>query len=379
MKKHLPHSTFNAAFARLYELYADGHTIVVSFSGGKDSTICLELAIMAATKADALPVHVIHRDEEILLPHTYEYIDRTYQRPEVKMRHVCAYQPVVNVFDRNQPYWWIFDDRVDPELWVRQPPSYIEKINIQNIEGLVTPDIYKTPPDKKIYSVIGLRVSESPNRRIGLFSSKGHLTKPNRFGVSYCRPIYDWSDGDVWKAIKDNKWDYNEAYNIMVRFGRTRRQLRIAPLTMTAAGIPDLQLASRAWPTFFDRVCARLGGVRLAANFGKRAVEPQRKTTETWEDCFWRECVNEAPQWISDRSKVAAEKIVNNHDRKNPTIPFPQSQPVRANPMGSWKNLSKAMYNGDPFVFKTKGLLPLIEPDEFRDGAGKWEGSPSYG
>jgi len=377
MKLKLNLNVFDAALNRLQELYEQDHTIVISQSGGKDSTVCMELAIMAADAAGKLPINVIHRDEEILLPNTYEYLERVAARPEVNMHHVWAGQPVINVFNRKNPYWWIFDDLVDPSDWVRQPPDYAYKIEEQNINALVTRERFPTKEGKDLYSCIGLRVQESPNRRMGLFSSKGHITKENKFGVKYLRPIYDWVDGDIWKAIQDFQWDYNHAYDVMVKHGRSKNKLRIAPLTMTTAGIPDLQLAQKAFPKWFDKLCARLDGIRTVAQFGKIACQPRRKSGETWEDCFTRECIDEAPQWIKQRAELALRKELEKHQRLNGNVPFPQINAIRANPLGSYKKLAMSMWNGDPFSLKA-GHLPYMEPEYFRKGSGFWGGKPTF-
>lgn len=44
-------SVFDAAIDRLLPIYRDGHRVVVSFSGGKDSTVTLECAVLAVTLA----------------------------------------------------------------------------------------------------------------------------------------------------------------------------------------------------------------------------------------------------------------------------------------------------------------------------------------
>ena len=377
MKLHLQKNVFDAALDRLQELYEQDHTIVVSQSGGKDSTVCMELAIMAADAAGKLPINVIHRDEEILFPNTYEYLDRVANRPEVNMHHVYAGQPVVNVFNRQNPYWWIFDDRISQDEWVRQPPDYAYKIEELNINALVTKERFPTAEGKDLFACIGLRVQESPNRRMGLFSSKGHITKENKEGVKYVRPIYDWTDGDVWKAIQDFKWDYNHAYDVMVKHGRSKNKLRIAPLTMTQAGIPDLQLAQKAWPQWFDKVCHRLDGIRTAAQFGRRSCEPRRRSGETWEDCFKRECITDAPDWIAQRAEIAMRSELEKHQRLNGNIPFPQVNAIRANPLGSWKKLAYSLWNGDPFSLKCNKLA-YCEPEMFREGAGFWGGKPTF-
>ena len=373
MKLNLNINVFDAALNRLQELYEQDHTIVVSQSGGKDSTVCMELAIMAADAAGKLPINVIHRDEEILFPNTYEYLNRCAERPEINFHHVWAGQPVINVFNRKLPYWWIFDENVPQEDWVRTPPDYAYKIDDLNIQALVTKERFPTPDDKDLLACIGLRVQESPNRRMGLFSSKGHITKANKEGVKYLRPIYDWTDGDVWKAINDFKWDYNHAYDVMVKHGRSRNKLRIAPLTMTQAGIPDLQLGQKAFPRWFDKVCHRLDGIRTAAQFGKISCQPRRKSGESWEECFKRECIDEAPKWIAERAKIIMNEQLRIHHKKTGNYDLPQINSVRANPLGSWKKLSMALWNGDPFSLKCN-KLHYMEPEYFRKGSGYWGG-----
>ena len=58
-------NVFDAAIERLKRLYAEGHTVVISYSAGKDSHVCVELAIIAAQEINRLPVHVVMRDEEV--------------------------------------------------------------------------------------------------------------------------------------------------------------------------------------------------------------------------------------------------------------------------------------------------------------------------
>src|SRR5262245_28576537 len=127
-RRRLETNVFDAALDRLTSLYAEGHRLVVSFSAGKDSGVCLELAILAARTTGRLPVDVVMRDEEIMYPGTFEYAERVAARPEVRFRWLIAHQPIVNVFDRLSPYFWTFDPLLPPEEWVRQPPAFAETI-----------------------------------------------------------------------------------------------------------------------------------------------------------------------------------------------------------------------------------------------------------
>lgn len=375
-------NVFEAGLARLREVYGAVDTVVVSFSAGKDSGVCLELATIVARETGRLPVNVVMRDEEIMFPGTFEYAERVAARPEVDFRWFIAHQPIINVFDRTNPYWWVFDERLPPEEWVRTPPAFAEFIEDNNIEALVTPERFPVAEGRRLIDVIGLRAQESVRRKLGLHSSGGFLTKRNKFGLHKCRPIYDWTDSDVWLAHRRFGWDYNKAYDVMHRMGVKRHVLRIAPPTMSTAGLPNLQKAAQAWPRWFERVCRRLPGIRAAALFGKRAVTPSQRPGETWRQCFVRVCIEEAPDWIAERASKTSEIYLTRH-RTHSTLPFPDVKACTHCPGGrsvaSWKQLTHALWNGDPFSLKVSGAgVPQVEPEFFRDGAGVWGGQPSW-
>lgn len=369
-------NVFDAALDRLVPLYEAGHRIVVSFSAGKDSGVALELCLIAARLTNRLPVEVVMRDEEIMFPGTYEYAERVAARDEVKFYWIVAGQPIINIFNRKNPYFWAFDTHIEQEKWVRTPPSYAIHIPELNIQGMVHPERFPPAEGKELYTVLGLRTQESLNRKLGLHSSKGWLTGKNSWGCRYARPIYDWRDDDIWKSIQDNKWDYNSAYDIMHRLGVPKNRLRIAPPTLAAASIDSLQLASQAWPKWFDKVCERLPGVRSAANYGRRVVEPIRKTGETWKECYQRTCIDEAPPWIAERSKHVLRDMLTGH-RRHSTEQFPEKSACpKCGMLASYERLAKVMYMGDPFSMKTK--LPYVEPEFFRAGSGTWKGKPTW-
>ncbi len=381
-------NVFDSALRRLEEVYAEGHTVVVSVSGGKDSGTCLELAIMAAKKTGRLPVYACTQDEEVFYPGTAEYMERMAAREEVDFKWFVCHQPMVNIFDRASPYFWCFDELVDPDDWVRKYPDWATMNPEINIESIVHPDWFPVAEGKMLFDVIGLRVAESAKRMLGLVSSGGHLTKPTkRGGASFrkIRPIYDWVDGDIWLAHQKFGWDYNRAYDVMSRMGVPKQELRIGPPTMTAASAEKLKVASRAWPRWFDRVCKRLKGVRQVGQFGALVAQPHRRTGETWEDCFRRTCIDEAPaDWIRDRSITLMHYMVEKHSGHS-RLPFPEIRPCPqcgGAKQCSWKHLAHMCFNGDPFSLKLKPIsahhFPFMEPEFFRDGAGTWNGTPTW-
>lgn len=370
-------NVFDAAVDRMYEIYKAGHRVVISYSGGKDSTCTLEICLIAAQMAGRLPVEVQFRDEEVSFPGTFEFLVATARRPDVQFHwFICPQLPSINIFNRAEPYFWVYDDRLKPSQWMQEPPPFAEVSKFINIEKQVNPIAFPPAPGKKLFACIGLRVAESRGRLYGLFSSGGHITKPNALGVCSVRPIYDWSTADVWKAIHDNHWNYNPAYDVLFRMAKhadlKADDIRIAPPTLNGESLRLVTVACKAWPRWFDKLCERLPGVRTAAQFGSRSVQPNRHLGESWRDCFHRECIETAPSWIAARATKARDNLVGTHGRHS-TVPFPEVAPCFQcqSGVGSWKKLAHTMYCGDPFSHKIQSL-DYVAPSFFRPGAPDW-------
>ena len=375
---YLGNNVFDRALSRVMYLYETGD-VVVSFSGGKDSTCCLELARKAAKHMGVGKVTVIMNDEEICYPGTYEYAERVANQKDIDFHWCYMNNANPNPFNRDQPYWWAFDPTVDESKWVRKYPDFAKKISrTTDLYDLCTLDQLPHFPTKNgidLYDVVGIRVQESPKRAMALASMQGNYITGKDFppekGYREIRnawPIYDWRDGDVWKAIRDNGWDYNSAYDTMFKMGVPASGMRIAPITLNGAAIAQLSLAMRAWPHWFDRVAERIPGIRTAAKFGVQTCSPQRKLQETWEECFHRTCIEEAPLWVAERARKAKANTLSRHS-KHSTTPFPDvASCVACGLVGSWKELAHKAWDGDPVSLYLG--LGYVEPEFFRKGAG---------
>jgi 3'-phosphoadenosine 5'-phosphosulfate sulfotransferase (PAPS reductase)/FAD synthetase len=218
---------------------------------------------------------------------------------------------------------------------------------------------------------------------MGIHASKGWLTQIQQpYGFRKGRPIFDWSDGDVWTFIREQAVDYNIAYDAFVRQGINRAKMRIAPPAMSRNSITDLRVARATWPEWHSRLCDRLPGVREATIYGRPAFTPTRRLGQTWEETFIRTCIEEAPRWISVRSKLVHKRLTKLHAAHS-TVPLSQDKPgcPRCGHM-SWKKATEKMYMGDPFCSTMGWWLGgnnPVEADTFREGAPKWGiGAPAW-
>ncbi|MFH1141639.1 MAG: phosphoadenosine phosphosulfate reductase family protein [Chloroflexota bacterium] len=119
--KPLPVDVFTAARERIRHVYETYDRVVVSYSGGKDSTCVLELAIQVAGEMGKLPVNVLFFDEEVLLPETEAMVMRTRERPEIDLKWVCGQVHYWDASSNESPHWVTWD-LTKKDLWVREPP-----------------------------------------------------------------------------------------------------------------------------------------------------------------------------------------------------------------------------------------------------------------
>lgn len=169
--------------------------IVLSFSGGKDSTVTADIV----TKALGNPslVHLFG-DTTLEFPLTYEYANRFSEN----------HPDAVFIVSRNdeQVFYDVCEDIGPPARMMRWCCSMFKT-------GPITRELNGAYESQQILTFYGIRRYESVSRsKYSRVSTGTENVKIQKQTVA--APIFDWKDIDVWLYILTEDIDFNDAYRL---------------------------------------------------------------------------------------------------------------------------------------------------------------------
>lgn len=270
-KQTVEKNCFDLAVERMSLCFDRFDKVFVSFSGGKDSTACLNIALEAARQKGRLPLDVVTYDEEAIPPETVEYMERVASQPDIRFHWFCLPVKHRNACSRKHPFWYPWDDECR-DLWVRSLPPLAITTLAGFQKGIGTencPPLLFGPQFGRVCNVMGIRCQESMSRYMSVASKKGFdcfTIKCDAAWMSKAYPIYDWATEDVWKAPASFGWDYNRAYDRMEACGVTRTDARCSP-PYGEQPIRRLWSYSQCWPQLWAKMTQRVHGAATAARY----------------------------------------------------------------------------------------------------------------
>lgn len=280
-------NVYDAIQERLKFIFSEFDNVYVSFSGGKDSGVLLNLC------SDFIRKHypgrkliVFHIDYEAQYQMTTDYVDSVMKDDDVMENYrVCMPLRAYCATSMHQSYWipW---EKSKRDIWVRDLPENC--IHEDNHEfDFFTPGmsdydfqerfgiwLHRRRHARRTCCLVGIRTQESLNRWRAIYSDRNQniyqekkWTRMVDQDVYNAYPIYDWKTEDIWIANARFGWTYNRLYDLFYKAGLNIDQMRVAsPFNDWA--INSLKLYRVIDPNNWGKMVGRVNGVNFSGIYG---------------------------------------------------------------------------------------------------------------
>lgn len=228
------------ALQRIERAYREDTAWAVSYSGGKDSTVTLDLVRQIMPDCPAVFI-----DSGAEFPETLDTVQAT---PNVIMSKAVI--PLLDMY-RMVGDWgstsgdpnthWGAHDVIDS--MIREPMKQAHAAH--NIHGAFT----------------GVRGEESKGR--DRFGATHRQPWKMVDGTWRCEPVIDWPQQMVWAYIAYRGLTYNAVYDRYAELGLPREEWRVAPYAgATSISRGRWAVLKRGWPDLWNRFAAEFPRVR---------------------------------------------------------------------------------------------------------------------
>lgn len=279
-------NVYEAVQERLKVIFENFDYVYVSFSGGKDSSVLLNLCVdYIRRNLPGRRLGVFHLDYEAQYSQTTEYVRKRLSADSdiLDIYHCCIPFKVTTCTSMYQSWWRPWDNSLK-DLWVRDMPDNCftaEDFDFFNEEQwdydfhyMFQKWLRKRTSANRLCCLVGIRTQESFNRWRTIYSDKNY----RRFGAikwTHCvgnriynaYPLYDWKTSDIWTANGKFRWGYNRLYDLYYQAGIPIGRQRVASPFISQA-LPTLTMYKVIDPDTWGKMVSRVNGVNFAGIYG---------------------------------------------------------------------------------------------------------------
>jgi predicted phosphoadenosine phosphosulfate sulfurtransferase len=315
-------NVYEAAIERLDFIFENFERVYLSFSGGKDSGVMLNLVIDYMKRngiTKKLGIQIM--DNEANYEQSMEFMHRMIRanRDILDVYWCCLPISLPCTVSSYAVDWQCWGEH-DKDRWIRPMPDDDYIVNLQNHnfdffeENMSYDDFWDGFAEwysqgKSCANLIGIRTVESLNRFRAIMNDQkvthsGMMwTKKNTEHTYNVYPIYDWRTEDVWTANAMFEWDYNKLYDTFYMAGVPVHSMRVASPFMSESK-SSLGLYRVIDGNTWARLCARVQGANFIATYGKQLSYNSFKLPDghTWKS-FVKFLLDTLPDEVAENFK----------------------------------------------------------------------------
>ena len=290
-------------------IFREFDNISVSFSGGKDSSLLLNLCVKYIRDNHLnRKISVLHLDYEAQYEMTTKYVDEVLSDncDILDVYRVCVPFKVTTCTSMHQSYWrpWEEDKQ---DIWVRSLPTnaitkkyfsfYNESMWDYDFQQRFSLWLHERNKAKRTAVLVGIRTQESLHRWRAIHSDRNYKnynginwTKEVYDNVYNAYPIFDWLTEDIWIANAKFNFSYNKLYNLFYQAGLNIDQMRVAS-PFLSEGQETLSLYRVIEPHTWGKLVSRVNGVNFTGIYGGTTAMGWKSITlpkgHTWESYMY--------------------------------------------------------------------------------------------
>lgn len=378
-KIYTDEDVLSAALKRITYIFEHFDNVCLSLSGGKDSSVMVQLTDMVADELD--------REYDVLSIHLEaQYLDTInhikYLRSNMKHIHefywVCLPLSLRNAVSVFEPKWTCWDPE-KKDKWIRQIPEgaitmennpfpfFEPEMEFEEFTPLFG-EWYSSTHDGKCCQGVAIRSDESLNRFRTIVSDKKSTynglnwttqlkihNKPIDMYNFY--PIYDWRTEDIWGAVAKYDWEYNQVYEKLYKNGVSIHQQRLCQFfgDDQRGSLDQIRVLE---PETWEKALQRMAGVNFGNIYARTSllgnIKSEKPEHMTWQeysvflleslglyapelrDHYYRK-IKKFLEWYEKNEGVSVEDIPDTADKKL------ESQKKVA----SWRRIARAIERND--------------------------------